>query len=79
MLPPTHRIRITQPPQNIILFELDLEVKFPLLRLLQFLSESKVLFIAVLKKLVIEKYPIFVWQYSKIINFSRLDLLFVSN
>ena len=33
MLPP--------PPYNIILFELDFNVKFPLLRLLQFLSDSK--------------------------------------
>ena len=33
MLPPT------QP--NIILFDLDFDVKFPLLRLLQFLSDSK--------------------------------------
>ena len=33
MLPP--------PPHNIILFELDFNVKFPLLRLLQFLSDLK--------------------------------------
>ena len=33
MLPPT--------PHNIILFKLDLNVKFPLLRLLQFLSDLK--------------------------------------
>ena len=29
------------PPPNIILFELDFNVKFPLLRLLQFLSDLK--------------------------------------
>ena len=29
------------PPHNIILFELDFEVKFPLLRILQFLSDLK--------------------------------------
>ena len=29
------------PPHNIILFELDFSVKFPLLRLLQFLSDLK--------------------------------------
>ena len=34
MLPPL-------PPHNIILFELNLNVKFPLLPLLQFLSDSK--------------------------------------
>ena len=34
MLPPP-------PPHNIILFELDFIVKFPLLRLLQFLSDLK--------------------------------------
>ena len=28
-----------QPPQNIILFDLDFDVQFPLLRLLQFLSD----------------------------------------
>ena len=28
-------------PHNIILFELDFDVKFPLLRLLQFLSDFK--------------------------------------
>ena len=33
MLPP--------PPHNIILFELDFNVKFPVLRLLQFLSDLK--------------------------------------
>ena len=31
----------TPPPHNIILFDLDLNVKFPLLRLLQFLSDLK--------------------------------------
>ena len=30
-----------QTPHNIILFELDFNVKFPVLRLLQFLSDSK--------------------------------------
>jgi hypothetical protein len=34
MLPPT-------PPHNIILFELDFDVKFPLLGLLLFLSDLK--------------------------------------
>ena len=38
MLPPT------RPPHNIILFELDLNVKFHLLHFLQFLSDLKVLF-----------------------------------
>ena len=33
MLPP--------PPHNIVLFELDLKIKFPLLRLLKFLSDLK--------------------------------------
>ena len=35
MLPPN--------PHNIILFEVDFNIKFPLLRLLQFLSDLKVL------------------------------------
>ena len=30
-----------QPPNNIILFKLNFNVKFPLLRLLQFLSDLK--------------------------------------
>ena len=33
--------KIMLPPYNIILFELDLDLKFPLLRLLQFLSDLK--------------------------------------
>ena len=36
MLPPTR-----PPPHNFILFELDFDVKFPLLRLLLFLSDLK--------------------------------------
>ena len=32
------------PPHNIILFELDFNVKFPLLRILQFLSDLKSIF-----------------------------------
>ena len=31
------------PPHNIILFELDFDVNFPLLLLLQFLSDLKIL------------------------------------
>ena len=44
MLPPLH----WPPPYNIILFELDFNVKFPLLRLLHFLSDLKFLFIVLL-------------------------------
>ena len=32
---------LPQPPHNIILFELDFDVKFPLLRLFLFLSDLK--------------------------------------
>ena len=35
------RSNLTPPPHNIILFELDFSIKFPLLRLLQFLSDLK--------------------------------------
>ena len=34
---------VAPPPHNIILFELDFNVKFPLLRLLQFLRDLKIL------------------------------------
>ena len=33
---------ISLPPHNIILFELDFNEKFPLLHLLQFLSDLKI-------------------------------------
>ena len=33
--------KIMLPPQNIILFQLDFNVKFPMLRLLQFLADLK--------------------------------------
>ena len=44
------------PPHNIILFEIDLNVKFPLLRLLQFLSNWNLLINLVLETKVIVIY-----------------------
>ena len=36
-----NKIMLPPPPQKIILFELDFKIKFPLLRLLKFLSDLK--------------------------------------
>ena len=36
-----NKLMLPPPPHNIILFKLDFDVKFPLLRLLQFLSDLK--------------------------------------